>query len=210
MNKGTIINLNKNDFFGFFRHNRIVFMLTITVFLGILISCLTFSKSSVLNGLGEKCFSYITEGRQGESFLNIFTHSLIFNFLLLLVYFLCGTSLMGIVMIPMLTFSYGFIYGVISSYLCETYLLKGIVFNALILLPPAAILVIVILIAGKKSINFSFEFIKLTMPNNRPLNLFLQFKEFCTNYLIYFSLCLVSALIDGLLSKALISYFDLI
>ena len=210
MNKGTIINLNKNDLFGFLRQNKVVFMLTVTVILGILVSCVTFNKSNILENLGKTCFIYITENRHDKSFLYIFTHTLTSNFLLLLTYFLCGTSLMGIVFIPILSFSCGFLYGTIASFVCETYMLKGIAFNSLILLPPLAILISVLMVAGKKSINFSFEFVKLTMPNNRPLNLFLQFKELCINYTVFFSVCLISAVIDGLLSKALISYFNFI
>lgn len=210
MKKGTIINLNKNDLVAYFSKNKIIFMLTVTVLLGLLVGCLTFSKSDILINFGKKCFTFITKNRQEQSFLNIFTYSLTIDFLILLTYFLCGASLMGVIFVPILSFSSGFLYAVISSYICDTYLLKGIAFNALILLPPIALLIIVLLVAGKRSINFSFEFIKLTMPNQRALNLFFQFKEYCVHYLVYVSLCLISAVVDGLLSKTLISYFDFI
>ncbi len=210
MKKGTIISLNKNDLLGFFRRNKIIFMLTIIVLFGLVVGSLMFNKSDIIISFGEKCFSFFTANRRGQSFIKIFTHSLTINFLILLTYFLCGASLMGVVFIPILSFLCGFIYAIISSYVCDTYLLKGIAFNTLILLPPVALLMIVLLIVGKKSINFSFEFIKLTMPNQRALNLFLQFKEYCAHYLVYISVCLISAILDGLLSKTFLSFFDFI
>ncbi len=210
MKKGTIINLNKNDFLNYFKQNKIVFMLTVTVISGILVSCLTFNKSDIIIDLGERSFDFIINNRHEKSFINIFIHSLTIDFLILLTYFLCGTSIMGVIFVPMLSFSCGFLYGTVSSYVCRTFLLKGIAFNALLLLPPFAIIIIVLLVAGKKSIKFSFEFIKLTMPNQRAINLFLQFKEYCTYYLIYISVCVIVAVIDSLLSKTLIPFFDFI
>ena len=210
MNKGTIINLNKNDLLGFFLKNKIVFMLTAAFIVGIGAGVLTYGDNDLLVNFGKNCFDFFIRNRQGKGFINIFTHTLMMDFLLLLTYFLCGTSLMGVVLIPILSFFSGFLYAVIASYICSEYILKGIAFNVLILLPPLAITMIVLLLAGKKSICFSFEFVKLTMPNQRALNLFFQFKEYCAHYLVCFSVCLISAAIDGLLSKTLIRYFDLI
>ncbi len=210
MKKGTIINFNKNSVLIFLKNNKIIIMLTIAFIIGVAAGCFSFAKSSVASNAASNIFDAFLAGRQGRGFLKIFSYSFGNRFSVLLLYFLCGASLMGIIFIPLTTFTLGLFYGIFSAYTCATYLLKGITFNALILIPTTVIFIMALLVASGKSINFSFEFVKLTFPNSRQTNLFSPFKEYCGHYLIFLSLTLVSSVVDALLSKALISYFEFI
>lgn len=208
MNRSAIINFNKNKLLDFFKTNKAVIMLTLMFVIGVGIGCLTFAKSDISAAFGEKVFNFFLTNRQSRGFIKIFAYSFKVRFVALLLCFLCGASLMGIFFNPMLTCLLGFLYGVLSAYAYNTYLLKGIAFNALVLIPTGIVFVVAIIFGSCKSVYFSFEFAKLTFPNSRSTNLFLTFKEYCGYYLIYLSTVLASSIIDALLSKSLISYFE--
>ncbi len=210
MKKGVIININKNDFLNYIKNNKIVIMLTAAFIIGIAIGCFLFLRSNIAADFSKGMFDYFFENRQGRGFFKIFSYSFKIRFIVLLFCFLSGSSLMGVVFVPTTVIFIGFIYGTLSAYVCHIYLLKGIAFNALIIIPTATLFIIALLLASVKSIYFSFEFIKLVFPNSRPINLFASFKEICGYYLIYLSVALCSAVVDALLSKALISYFEFV
>ncbi|MBQ8203139.1 MAG: hypothetical protein IJZ75_02530 [Clostridia bacterium] len=210
MNKSAILNFNKNNILGFLRDNKTTIMLTAAFIIGIIVGCVSYKNSTVAVKVAEWLFDYFLAARQGRGFIKIFAYSFEMRFLVLLLFFLCGASLMGIVIVPLLKMASGFFYGILCAHICSTYLLKGIAFNALIVIPVAAVFVIALVIAAGKSIRFSFEFAKLTFPNSRPANLFLIFKDYCGYYLIYLSAIIGASIVDALLSKALISYFEFI
>lgn len=210
MKKGAIININKNNFINYIKNNKIVIMLTAAFIIGIALGSILSLRSNIAADFSEDLFAGFLKNRQGRGFFKIFSYSFKLRFLILLCCFLSGSSLMGIVFVPSTVIFSGFIYGTLSAYVCHVYLLKGIAFNALIIIPTATLFIISLLLAAVKSIYFSFEFIKLVFPNSRPINLFISFKEVCGYYLIYLSVALCSAVIDALLSKALISYFEFV
>lgn len=210
MKKGAIININKNNFINYIKNNKIVIMLTAAFVIGIALGSILFLRSNIAADFAKDLFTSFLNNRQGRGFFKIFSYSFKLRFLILLCCFLSGSSLMGVVFVPSTVIFSGFVYGALSAYVYHSHLLKGIAFNALIIIPTATLFIISLLLAAVKSIYFSFEFIKLVFPNSRPINLFVSFKEVCGYYLIYLSVALCSAVIDALLSKALISYFEFV
>lgn len=208
MRKGIILNLKHFKVINYVNHNKIFILLCLSFVVGIVIGCCTYSDNTVLADFSEKIFLKYISVHIGNSFFKkfflIFTK---FAFVLIL-HFLFGTSVFGIVSIPFLTAWQGILFGNISSYLYSGYALRGIAFNAIVFVPPLIIFTISSFFAAKNAITFSFRIVKLTLPKNRPLNLYTDFKNYCGRFLVFLIFSILSAIVDIVLNLLFLHFFE--
>ena len=86
---------------------------------------------------------------------SVFLASFVSSFLFLLLCFLCGLSLWGIFLIPLIPVFRGFGLGLTSGYLYAVYGGKGVLFNLIVILPGAFFCCLSILLAAKEAMGFS-------------------------------------------------------
>ena len=78
--------------------------------------------------------------------------------------------------------------------------MKGIAFNAVLIIPSAFVFVIALLLASRESMRFSILIAKISLPGSASVNLSFDFKNYCGRYLFIVLIALASALTDAVLS----------
>lgn len=208
MKKGMIVNLKHLRVINYVNLNKIFILLCVSFITGIVIGSCVYSDNTVLAAFSEKFISrYVLIHTEKSVFKQIFTSFTKLIFVLIL-HFLFGTSIFGIVANPFLIAWQGILFGNISSYLYTEYSLKGIAFNAVIFVPPLLIFTICSFFAAKESINFSFRIVKLTLPKNRPMHLYNDFKNYCGRFLIFVLFSVLSSVIDVILNLLFLHFFE--
>lgn len=208
MKASRVVSLKKLGIFNYFLKNRIILILCVSFIIGITIGVFAFTNSDLSKQLANWVFTNLFPNRESKTFITLFISSMMLYALFLIVCFLCGTSLMGVVVVPLFVIFCGFLYGDLSAFLYSRFALKGIAFNAVILLPPTLIFFICLTFAAKESVDFSLRLAKTTLPKSRPINLAYDFKNYCGRYLLLASVVLFSSLTDALLSKMFLHHFN--
>ena len=143
------------------------------------------------------------------TFIKILFFSAIDFWAVLFFVFFLGTSLFGVITVPCLVVLKGFLYGGITAYLYSEYSLKGVTFNALVFVPSVIIFIVVMLVAARESIRFSLKLSSLTLNRTLPFSLSQNFKDYSVKYIIFAVIVIFSSLIDALISRGILKYFDL-
>ena len=207
MRKSTVVNLSKINIFHL-KINRIMLLLTVLFGVGVLLGAVTFFDFKTVSGIGKSFFDFYIKHHINISFGKTFFYSFIYFIFALIIFFISGASLMGIALVPFLMFSSGFLFGCFSSYLYGNYSVKGIAFNAVIVIPSFLIFVITLVFSAREALSFSYLLSKLTMPKSRPCNLYIDFKNYCGRFLILSLVIIFSVLIDSSISHFFIKFFE--
>lgn len=210
MKKGKVLNLRGcNKIFEFVRVNNLLIILTVCFIIGLCFGVLTLKKYDFLKSYAEGYISDFMLSRTGTGFFKITLDSFLSSMLFIFLSFSCGASLLGVVLVPLCVSVRGFLYGCVTALLYAEYSLKGIAFNAVLLLPPAIIFIIALILASLESVRFSLLLARITLPATVPTNLSYNFKNYCGRYLLFCILVLVSAVADALLSVNFLTRFSL-
>ncbi len=209
MQKGRVLSIRNFGILEFFKKNSFLLTVTLIFTIGFFVGIFTQNNFSYLKSYSNE---YITDYiflRTSEKFGVIFINSL-FGFLSsLFILFLLGASLFGVVTVPSALFIKGLLQGGITAFLYSSYSLKGIAFNAVIIIPPTLIFLIILILASRESVRFSIKFSSITLPKTLPLNLSVDFKDYTIKYLILSLSTVACAFIDAMISKGLIKHFTL-
>ncbi len=208
MRKGIILDFKKIKFLNFLKFNKIFILLCIIFIVGIFIGAFIFEKNDALVEISKNVFENSIKLHKTNSWFSVLTSSFFKYLIILILYFLTGTSMFGVAIIPFVTAWQGIAFGNLSSYLYSTYTLKGIAFNAIILVPPAIIFTVCSFFAARESVNFSIVLAKLSFPKSRPANIYTDFKKFCGKFLIFISISLLSSITDLILNSFFLKFFD--
>ena len=138
MKPGGVVSLKKFNVVSFFCNNKLLILMIFVFVGGFLVSSILAAGSKVDTVSKTIYNSYISD-RKDASFISIFFASFLKYLAACIVCFLTGTSVGGIILSPIISFSVGFYFGTLSSYLCSSYALKGVAFNSVILIPPALV-----------------------------------------------------------------------
>lgn len=207
MRKGLTVSLRKLKMLNYVTLNKIFILLCLFFICGITIGSAIYSKNEYLIKLSKSVFdNYLTVHTKHWAYVLSVTFFKLFAVLTL--YFLSGTSMLGIVVVPFLMLWQGIISGNLSSFLYTTYELKGIAFNAVILLPPSIIFTLCSFSAARESINFSLLLAMLTMPKSKPANIYTDFRKYCGKFIIILSVTLSSSILDLILNLLFLNFFD--
>ncbi len=208
MRKGIILDFKKIKFLNFIKINKIFVLLSIIFVLGIFIGAFVFNKNELFFDYSKKLFETTVILHKSYTWFSILISSFLKYFSLLFLFFISGTSMFGIVIIPFISLWQGIVYGSLSSYLYSSYSLKGIAYNAIILMPPAIIFTVCSFLAARDSIDFSLLLAKLSLPKSRPTNIFFDFKKFCGKFIIFICISFFSSVTDLILNSLFINLFN--
>lgn len=208
MKKSRVVSLKNVEIVNFLKSNIIIVILCLLFVAGVIIGTVCYVKSDAANSLAKEWFSDYISFRVSNTFLSIFLNSLLFYLLVSLCVFCCGTSMIGVVLIPLVSGYLGFRYGSIASYIYSVYELKGIAFNSVILIPPTAVFLVGLFFASRCSIEFSLIISRLTISKTTARNLSLDFKNYCSRYTILLAVTVFVALIDASFCKWFIGFFE--
>jgi len=208
MNKSRVVSIKNLHFFDSLLKNKIILLMCIMLIAGIFAGALLFSKSDATANLAEDLLKDFLKKRQGAAFLSITVSSALVFLGVALVTFIFGTSMMGIVLLPISLFFLGYFYGSFSALLYANHSIKGVAFNAVIVIPPLAIFLIGLIVTVKYAFDYSLILSKLTLQRGTPKNLCNDFKFYCGKYLILVFIILIASIVDAILNRSFLNYFS--
>ena len=200
MKKGTVLSLKKIRLSEFIIKNNTLVLLVCLFIAGIAAGTFAGKRFSALADYSAKYLERFIAERQGVSFLSVAVNSFAESALVLLAVFAAGTSVLGVVLSPLAAAARCVLYGGVSALLYSEYSVKGIAFNAVLVIPSEIIFAVALLLAAKESLRFSLGMARLTLPAAPPVNLSAEFRAYCGKYLIICLLTLLSALTDAVMS----------
>ena len=207
MRKGVIVNLKRFKLFDYVTLNKIFILLCVLFIAGIATGSAIYPKNATLADFSKNLFGSYT-ALHSKPWIQSLAISFVKYLIVLLFYFLSGTSMLGVAVVPFLTFWQGIMFGNISSYLYATYALKGIAFNAIILVPPSIIFTICSFFAARESIDFSLLMAKLTLPKSKPANIYTDFRKYCGKFIIFVGISLLASVTDLVLNLLFLHFFE--
>ena len=200
MRKGKVLSIKNFKLTEFVTKNNILAVLVVLIVAGVSVGIFTESRIQVLSNYSTTYVERFIALRSGESFLSVALSSFMSSALVLLMLFAAGTSMLGVILVPFIAALIGLFYGGISALLYSEYSVKGIAFNAVLIVPSAFVFLIALLLAGRESMRFSLLMAKMTLPGSPSVNLAFDFKNYCGRYLFIAFILLASALTDAVLS----------
>lgn len=208
MRRGKVLNLSRFRFTEFLSKNGLFVGLGLCFLIGIILGSNFWDKTSSLANFSNDYFNDFLTVRLVNSFFKIFINSFLNSMMNLLLIFILGSSMFGVILIPLGLAYKGFTYGCLSACIYSQYLLKGVAFNAVIVLPFSCLLVVALLGLAVEAVKFSFNISKLTMPSAIAQNLFYTFKQYFIKFIIFSLIILLSSLVDAMICSLFISNFN--
>ncbi len=191
----------------FLKDNLSVIILLFLSVISILGGSLSLRNPSVAAFAKDEFTAFVSE-RADIKFFKALLSSLLVSIKLPIISFLCGTSVLGTVISPLVLFYAGFRYGCISGYVYSIFGLSGIVFNLFVLLLPSLLLLFSLLISARECVDFSRLIASLCIRQTRPINLYNNFHTFCIRHLVLLLPIVLSALSDIALFNLFEKYFN--
>ncbi len=208
MRKTKIVNLRSFNILSYFGKNRIVLLLSFMFIAGVTLGTVMYAKNSGAQMFAGKIYDIYFSGKLNSSFIISALKWFAVLFAVSALFFISGTSMMGIVTVPLSLFAVGFILGDFSAFMYSLYSIKGVAFNAVIFIPPMLIFLITLITVCKCTLNFSYTIVKLTYNKSVAKNLSTDFKIYCGKYLILLAASLISALTDAALNNFFLKFFE--
>ncbi|MBR5472811.1 MAG: hypothetical protein IKU82_02360 [Clostridia bacterium] len=208
MRKGIIVNLKRVKILDYVTLNKIFIALCGIFILGIALGTTVLSKNNFLSQNAEHLINNYIELHNGNLFFKKLLLCSLKYFAIIILYFLSGTSMLGVAVTPFITLWQGIIFGCITSYIYSTHGLNGIAFNAIILIPSSIFFIMCCFFAAKYAINFSLAIAKLTLPQSKASSLYMQFKDYCIKYLIFAAMSLICSTLEIILNLLFLKFFN--
>ncbi len=207
MKKTKIICLNQFNIIKFIKNNKITLMLSLLFVIGVIVSVVLYKREFLSNKFPIWLTEYYFSIR-ANSLLISFSKAMLSLSLIVAVFFMCGTSMMGIVTVPISISTLGFVIGSFISHIYSLYDLRGVAYTAVILIPPALLFLASVFNTCKHTIDFSFSITKLTFANSVSKNISVEFKSYCFKYLMLLIFTFLSAILDVILNNSFLKYFE--
>ncbi len=208
MRKGVIVSLKRIKLLDFITINHIFILMCVIFIAGIAIGSVIYPENETVSGLTIDFFDSFIEYHSSASFVSKILFSFLTYLTVLLFLYLSGTSMLGVAVVPFIICWQGIAFGNLSSFLYSEFSLKGIAFNAIILVPSCLIFSVCSFFAAKESINFSLLLARLSLPKTKPANIYVDFKRYCGKYLLFVAVCFVCTILDALLSAFFLHFFE--
>lgn len=210
MRKGTVLSLKScNKIFDFIIKNNILIILSVFFTVGFIVGIVFYNKYETVADWNESFLNSFISNRTHKAVLSITVKSFLNAMLFILLCFAGGSSVLGVILVPLFVGLRGFLYGGMSALLYSEYLLKGIAFHTVLILPSAIIFIFGFLFAASEALSFSLVLTRLTLPQEMPRNISFQFKSYCIKYLIITVIVLFSAVVDALLCGNFLTVFSI-
>lgn len=137
--------------------NHFIMILLALCFLGGMVLGAILARSIDQTILSKIDFLFVSnfQERAVQPVFSVLTASFSSSFLFLFACFLCGLSVWGVFMVPVILFFRGIGLGMTSGYLYALYGFHGVIFNFLVILPGAFLCCLALLLAAKESMHLS-------------------------------------------------------
>lgn len=209
MKRTTVINLRNSKFLNSVKGNYLVIIFAVVFIIGLTLGTFWVAKNTTIQGIALEEFNVFKTVRQNNKIFKVFLISILDILPFALIVFLCGTSFIGIALTPLVICFFGFKYGIFSGFLYMNYMLKGIAFNSLLLIPTMLFCAIALFVLGRNAFNFSLLLARISMPGGQVVNLYNFFQNYCKKFLLIFVLFIFAAMIDAVMSVSFIKFFDI-
>lgn len=208
MQRGRVLKFSKGEsIIRFFSENRLYISLGALFLISFLVSVVLCKTKGDIASNFLKNFTQFFTYRSDNSFLSILLKSFLGSMLFIALIFSFGTSMLGIIFVPIVFSLAGFLFGGFSAVLYLEYSLGGIAFWAILILPAATVFLIALLLATISALKFSYSLAKLCFYKERKFNVFNDFKSYCSGYSAVLVIVLLSAVIDAFLSTNFLKSF---
>lgn len=135
---------------------------------------------------------------------DIFSQSLINNFQLLILCYILGISIIGIIGVFFIIAFKGFVVGFTVGLLMEQFKFKGCLLFLLGVLPQNLIIISVFIVASVLSLSFALTFIKNKSNKTKQTSIYKEFLTYTAAYLIFGVLILIAVSIETIISPMFI------
>lgn len=189
-----------------YNFNWLMYLLVVLFFIGLVIGSFSVKNSEnfFVAKLSDYYMNYLQE-KSTYSFLSIFLNTFLLSLTAVTASFFVGLCAVGVPFVAAIPAISGVIIGVVSGYIYESFLLKGLGYCAIIIFPAAAIAVGAIIFSCKESMLMSKNMLALL--GNGRISQQQSFKKYCLKFLIYVSVCAFGALIEAMLSNLFADLF---
>lgn len=136
--------------------------------------------------------------------MDIFSQSLINNIQLLVLCYILGISIIGLIGIVFVVAFKGFVVGFTAGLLMEQFKIKGSLLFLLGVLPQNLILMPVFIAASTVSISFALTLIKNKLNKTKQINIYEKLLKYTMAYLIFTTLILLAVSIETIVSPIFI------
>ncbi len=209
MRYSRVLNLNiYNKLFQFIIKNRLLIVLTILFLFGFSFAIFSNNKYEIVVDWSESFLKNYIIKKSSLSFFNSVIDSFLSSMLFFVFCLISGTSMLGVIIVPLIVAVRGYLFGCISAYLYSVYSFEGVAFHAVIILPSAIIFTITLIFCSIDCIKFSFNLAKLTFKENSLNNIFFEFRNLTVKLLIYSLFIFISAVIESLLYTSFLKNFS--
>lgn len=188
--------------------NNTLILITFSFLFGLMIGVLTFKLKNTVEGFYSGEFKNFTAGLQG-GFWSILINSIMDILPFTAAVLLSGTCMIGSVLTPVIIAVRGATLGMIMGYVYVNYSLTGIVFNVLIIIPPALVSTLALILSGREAFSFSLLLARLITPKSKSELLYNDFKLYCMRQLIVLGFFFVSVILQAVMALAFYSFFDI-
>lgn len=209
MKKTKIICINQFNIIKFIKNNKITLLLSLLFLIGIIVSVVLYKKDFLSNKIPIWLNDYYFSIKETTLLLSFFK-AFLSLLLIVALFFISGTSMMGIITVPLSISGLGFVIGSFVAEIYSQYSIKGVAYTAVILVPSALIFLLSLLTTCKYTMNFSFSLAKLTFLSSSTKNVSEEFKSYCFKYLSLLIFTLLSAILDVILNNSFLKYFEFI
>ncbi len=208
MQYSKVLNLSFcNKFLKFFQKNRLLIILTFLFISGFTFSVFSSGKYEFIQNCTESYFKNFLYIKSNYTFIKMVFNSFLSSMLYLALCVISGSSMFGIIIVPLIIIFKGLMFGCVSSFLYSSFSFEGVAFHAVIILPSAIIFTITLIFCSIDAINFSLNLARLTFKEHSENTVFLGFKRLIYKLMIYSVFVLISAVVESLLSKSFIGNF---
>lgn len=205
MQRGRVLKFRGLDsVFDFFRQNKFLIILFSFYLFGTIFGVFSYGRLNLFSFDSAEFIEKFIADRTDATFFKIVADSMFTDLLIMLICFVCGSSLMGTVLVPFYISFFALFHGQTAAMLYAEYSLRGIAFHTVIILPSAVLLTVALILAARESVRFSLNLANLTLPTATPKILFYDFKDYCARYLVISVILLLSAILDAVISRNLL------
>lgn len=187
--------------------NWMLMLLIGLFFIGLIFGCFVVKRGN--NLISDKITEYYSLYLLNKNSYNmsmVFMNSFFMSATTVIISFFTGLCALGIPFVVCIPLVSGGIIGMVSGFLYETYLLKGLGYCTIIIFPAAAITLVALISACRESLLMSKNMLSiLATGRNQQQN---RFRSYCIKHLLYTALCAFAALIEAVLFNLFSNLFD--
>ena len=209
MQRGKVLNLSSfNKAISFTSQNKIMLLVVASFIIGLVFGVSNYGKYEALDSYSKSLLSSFITLRQTSGLFKVFISSLLSSVGILFVCFALGSSMFGMVSVPLILAIKGYVYGAQTAYLYSEFSFKGVAFNAVLVMPSAIFLIIALILSSEQAVKFSLALARLTVYEDEHSGISVAFKKYCIKFLTVLVLLFISAAADMFLSHNFLDNFN--